>query len=139
MAQTTLELIFNWWLVELNGLIQGKDSMNLLASNKIRLILSSAAIKKEIPESLEHLMKFMNGQNIKDGPEAIVQVRNALVHSRISNRQKIKKIGVYARFEALKLAVMYIDIALLKILGYNGRYNNYCIGAQWVPWYKRVS
>ncbi|TLP80476.1 hypothetical protein [Maribacter sp. ACAM166] len=137
MAQSTLELIYNWWLVELNGLIKGKDSHNLSASNKIRLILSSCSITKEIPKELTDLTIVMKGQDINDGPESIVYVRNALVHAHVKNREKIQKIGPFARFQALKLAVMYIDLALLKILDYDDRYKNNCLGAQWVPWRSR--
>lgn len=129
MAQSTLELIYNWWLVELNGLIKGRDSHNLSASNKIRLILSSCAVTKEIPKELKDLTIVMKGQVINDGPESIVYVRNALVHAHVKNREKIQKIGPFARFQALKLAVMYIDLALLKILDYDDRYKNNCLGA----------
>ncbi|PHN93373.1 hypothetical protein CSC80_10615 [Maribacter sp. 6B07] len=139
MAQSTLELIFNWWLVELNGLIKGSDSRNLSASNKIRLILSSCMVTKDIPSELKELTDIMKGQAINDGPESIVYVRNALVHAHEKNRDKIRKIGPYARFQALRLAIMYIDLALLKILDYDGRYKNKCLGVQWVPWYSRNS
>ncbi|MGZ4097448.1 MAG: hypothetical protein ACXVNM_01130, partial [Bacteroidia bacterium] len=40
MAQTDLELIYNWLLVETNELLIGKDASNIAASNKIRLLLA---------------------------------------------------------------------------------------------------
>ena len=126
MAQTTLELIFNWWLVEKNKLIQGKDSRNLMASNKIRLLLSSCSIMSKIPVYFPELINTVHGLQSNDGPEAIVTVRNALVHSRQANREKINKIGNTARFQALRLALYYIEICMMRILQFNGNFVNRC-------------
>nr|WP_299486113.1 hypothetical protein [uncultured Allomuricauda sp.] len=136
MAQSILELVFNWWLVETAGLIQGKDAKFLDASNKIRLILSSCSMSRDIPENFKELKAVMKGQSSSDGPEAIVHVRNALVHARQTNREKIKKIGGVARMQALQLAIFYGELALLKILNYgNTRFQNRCDHkAYQVPW-----
>jgi hypothetical protein len=144
MAQTALELIYNWWIIERKKIIAGKDSENICASNKIRLLLSQLDISYLIPEAFEDLKKYADdSQEIIDGPEAIVQIRNAIVHSQQEKRRKLTSIGTMAKYQALQLSIWYVEMALLKILDYNGKYFNRCSKAKWasqaeefVPWYK---
>lgn len=142
LAQTALELIYNWWIVEEKKLIAGKDAESISASNKIRLILSQLNIPYQIPSSLNDLNSYADeSQEIIDGPEAIVQIRNAIVHSQIEKRKKLTSIGTMAKYQALQLSIWYIELAMLKILEYDGKYFNRCAKAVWaseaeefVPW-----
>ena len=87
MAQTALELIYNWWIIEKKGLISGKDSESLSASNKLRLVLSQLNVSYSIPQGLSRLEKYANdNQDIIDGPEVIVQIRNAIVSNLLGKR-----------------------------------------------------
>ena len=81
MAQTALELLYNWWLIEKKRLIIGKDSESISASNKIRLLLSQLNISSNAPKSFSDLQKIITeNKDISDAPDAIVQIRNAIVH-----------------------------------------------------------
>jgi hypothetical protein len=129
MAQTALELIYNWLLIEKRQLIMGNDALNLSASNKIRLLLSEIQVGKNIPESLNHLQDLISSCNdykSNDAPEMIVQIRNAIIHSQLKKRKKLSAITIQAKAEALKLYIWYIELSILYILKYKGRYTNRC-------------
>lgn len=125
MAQTALELIYNWWLIENKKLIVGKDSENINASNKIRLLLSQLEIDYSVPSGLKNLKEFVDGEiQIQDACDAIVQIRNAIVHSQEEKRKKLSAIHFKVISEALELSIWYIEMSLLRILGFNGKYYN---------------
>lgn len=138
MAQTALELLYNWWIVEDKKLIIGEDAKKMSASNKIRLLLSQLNISHLAPGRFTELQKFIdNDSNIIDAPDAIVQIRNAIVHSQEEKRRKIIAIHPNAKHEALELSIWYIEMALLRILSYQGKYINRCSeinNEEYVPW-----
>ncbi len=144
LAQTALELIYNWWIVEQKKMILGKDSENISASNKIRILISQLNIPSEIPLSFSALTKFNETtDNVIDAPETIVYIRNAIVHSQQEKRKKLGTIDFQARYEALQVCIWYIELALLCILDYEGEYINRCSKGMYanereqkVPWKK---
>jgi len=133
LAQTALELIYNWLLVKQKKMIQGKDADSISASNKIRLLLSQLNIDQAIPADLSALSAI---ENARDGPEIFVTIRNALVHG----QERIRKISLTAKYQALQLALWYIELSLLYILGYTGNYHNRTLKDKWkdtgqpLPW-----
>ena len=108
---------------------------------ELRESLNIIGIDEKIPGSCNGLMKFSatvmqkKSQYIGDGPEAIVEIRNDLVHSK-------KKYGhntVEAQMDAQKLSRWYIEMILLKMFGYSGRYKNRLTVSgndpyEYVPW-----
>jgi len=144
MAQAALELIYNWWIIEKKKLIIGKDSENISASNKIRLLLYQLNINYDIPKGFTHLQIFLNTtDNVVDAPEAAVYIRNAIVHSQEEKRKKLSQIHYMAKYEALQLYIWYIELSLLRILDYNDKYYNRCFkemysskAEKYVPWSK---
>ncbi|MET6996853.1 hypothetical protein [Chitinophaga defluvii] len=136
LAQTALELLYNWVIVEKRKMVIGSDALNLNASNKIRLLLSIMNISPELPMQFKELKKL----SVIDAPEAFVFIRNALVHGNEEKRKKLLEISVNALLEASHLATWYIELSILNILGYSGKYNNRASGflshtqGQLVPW-----
>lgn len=128
MAQTALELIYNWLLVEQKRLIIGKDADSISASNKIRLLISLLKINNDVPDSLINLKKYVDeaGDDVADAPDAFVQIRNALVHSQTAKRKKVSEMNKMLKYEALQLSLWYIELSLLYIFNYNGEYVNRC-------------
>ena len=127
-------------LQETNKLLLGKDAENISASNKIRLILYHLKINPAIPDSMTNLKSI---SDFLDGPDAIVQIRNALVHGQEEKRRKLTLIDNKVKYEVLNLAIWYIELSLLSILGHRGIYINRCDSspfiasrAQVVPWTK---
>lgn len=134
MAQTALELLYNWWIVEIKKLIRGKDIENLGASNKIRLLISQLNISNSVPANFSELNTYITKKKL-DAPDIIVQIRNALVHSQVDKLKNLKEIPPKAKFEALQLCIWYIELSLLCILEFNGQYENRCTEeAEDVPW-----
>lgn len=143
MAQAALELIFNWWIVEqLKVLSPGRDIENLNASNKLRIVLAQSRIPYLVPEKYESLVELVGrDNNLTDGPDAIVSIRNSLVHSQGKKRENFNALPKNARFEAIPLALWYIELSLLNILGYSGIYHNRVANKryvhesqEYVPW-----
>lgn len=142
MAQTALELIYNWLLIEKRKLIKGNDAVNISASNKIRLLLSHIKIDNGVPNSLTELtILIKENKEDLDAPEVIVQIRNAIIHSQLEKRKKLLAITFEAKAEALKLYIWYIELSILYILNYKGKYTNRCSNESFpkdretdVPW-----
>lgn len=145
VAQTALELLYNWWIIEQKKLIIGKDSENINASNKIRLILSQLNLNHYVPDAFKQLEQFVtNSKEITDAPDAVVQIRNAIVHSQEEKRKKLNSIHYKAKHEALQLCIWYIELTLLCILKFDGIYFNRCSkeiyvskAIELVPWSNR--
>jgi len=105
------------------------------ASDQIRLLLTYANITLAVPESLESLHSFSKEFNF-DGPEAFTYIRNRLVHPPKGKEKKYisKVIG-----ECWILSLWYLELVILKFLGYNEQYSNR-LKRQWlgevelVPW-----
>jgi len=137
LIQTALELIYNWLIVENQKIIIGSDADGMSAANKIRLLIFQFKISSAIPPAFKELAKI---QNVQDGPEVFVKIRNALVHGQETKRAELKKITSKAQYQALQLGIWYVELGLLYILGYKGKYNNRASGKQWrdtgelVPW-----
>lgn len=144
LAQTALELVYNWWIVENKKMILGKDSENINASNKIRLLISQLSISSKVPKAFKKLEEFVKmTDRVNDAPEAIVYVRNAIVHSQEEKRKKLSAIHYMAIYEALQVFIWYIELSLLCILEYKGKYSNRCSESRiqsytevLVPWEK---
>lgn len=126
MAQTALELLYNWLIVEKKKLIIGKDSENISASNKIRLLLSQLSISNTIPEKFKNLEKFKIDSKSIDAIETIVQIRNAIIHSQEEKRKKLSEIPTIVIYEAVQLSIWYIEMSLLYILNFRSKYSNRC-------------
>ncbi|MDV3873370.1 hypothetical protein CMT47_19540 [Elizabethkingia anophelis] len=126
MAQTALELLYNWLVIENKKLIIGKDSENISASNKMRLLISQLSISYTIPEKFESLEKYRSDSKLPDAIEAIVQIRNAIVHSQEEKRKKLSEISSKTIYEAVQLCTWYIELSLLYILKFEDKYSNRC-------------
>ena len=146
IAQTALELVYNWWIIEKKKMILGKDSENIHASNKIRLLLSQINLNFDVPIVFTRLQEFIDTtDNVTDSPEAIVYIRNAIVHSQEEKRKKLSSIHYRAKYEALQVYIWYIELSLLRILDYDDLYYNRCSkeiyaskAEENVPWNKTV-
>ena len=68
---------------------------------------------------------------IIDGVDTIVQIRNAIIHSQEEKRRKLTKIHYRIKYEAQQLAVWYIELSLLYIFRFKGKYFNRCSGKLW--------
>lgn len=140
LSQTALELIYNWLLVEKRRILVGGDALKIEAANKIRLILSELNVDAKLPPIYDELTNINKDDSklLNDGPKAFVFIRNALVHGNEEKRRELRSIPHKAFFEAAQLACWYIELCILYILGYSGKYSRRgplrSICEEVVPW-----
>lgn len=124
LAQTALELLSWVYLVEdLKTAKMSSGSFNSKhADCKIRSLLNELCIPTEIPELLHNLRIEASLLEVADGPAVITKLRNCIVHPRKSKRDAALQVPVSARMEAHALELWYIEMVLLRLLGYQGEY-----------------
>ena len=112
-----------------------KGSTGEFLSESIRKI----GLCTEIPSSCDNLdVFFKNCSRVSgDGPKAITELRNDLVHARNTYGNNAE-----AQMDALHLGQWYIELILLKQFNYYGRYRNRLVIAgespfENVPWAKK--
>lgn len=131
-TQTALELMYNWFVVEKNQLIRGRDCENLSAANKVRLLLSQVNGMNNDNINLENLKQFVRDNNsIHDEIDAFVEIRNAIVHSQKEKRLKLENISTIVKYEALEFGIWCLEISLLNILKFKGVFYNRCSRKLW--------
>ena len=127
MAQAALEGLFNWIIIENDPAVNAvlaKKLENKNAEAKLFLLLKKIELKNGIPESLSHLVGIK--PRIKNGPTAIIEIRNALVHGNRGKRRNLNLINSDVRIEVLRLSLWYIELLLLHALEYDSKYFNRC-------------
>lgn len=129
MIQTALELLYNWLVIEKRRVIHGRDAENISAANKIRLLLSQFRTKSELPGSFINIENYIKvSSNIHDEVDVFVEIRNAIIHAQREKRLKLSQMTDEVKIEAQQLGLWYIEISLLNILKYKGKYRNRCSG-----------
>jgi hypothetical protein len=143
MIQTGLELIYNWFVIEQKKILIGDDSYNICAANKIRLILTQINVGYEVPDGLTNLKHFVQTKKLGDAVEAFVFIRNCIVHSQEEKRKRLLNIENIIKYEVRELGLWYIELSILYILNYDGKYTSRCSAKKWasesetlVPWKK---
>jgi hypothetical protein len=136
LAQAALETISWVYLVQISKSVSSRDFSNkrLWPTNrKIREVLSCMQIPYQLPNGLKDLRSAARRNNWPDGPTAIVSIRNDLVHPRQTNQYS----GRSPRGDAWLLSQQYIELIILRLAGYEGRYVNKT-SVNWhitrVPW-----
>jgi hypothetical protein len=134
--RTTLRHVIDFY-VEANGhtlleprLVLAQAGLELLASvatpgakerasDWIRVMLTDAGVPTDIPESLPALSIFAGE---RDGPWVITEMRNGVVHP--GSRSHVFGASRQARLEAWSLAMWYLELGVLHLLGFQGDYLN---------------
>lgn len=123
LTQAALEAIAYNAIVNDRKLLSAKGFKDLRASDKIRLLARSFGIDCVIPESAEEIhavIKAKNSINWEDLPHALTEIRNCLAHPDKKNRHLIE--ATYS--EAWKLGCLILELAILRVCNYTGRYRS---------------
>ena len=120
-SQIALELLTCVAFLEENTLMSEKAFEGLSAADKVRVLLFWLGVPTAVPDSCPALKARDTGA---DAPEAVTEIRNAIIHPTKSNRIKREKIDMRAVYEAWQLNMWYVELALLKLIGYSGPYSN---------------
>jgi hypothetical protein len=119
-----------------------RDGLGRLpAAGRVRLLLQWAGIRVELPAQLGALAARRGrlGQPDMAGPELVFDVRNGLVHppKRIEEPEWPDPNEL---FEAWQLATWYLELVVVRLLGYQGEYRSrlrlegWTYDTELVPW-----
>jgi hypothetical protein len=136
-VQIALEMLAWTFIVEENEIIDKDVFDKLRASDKLRLMLYEFSIPREIPD-IEEFNIFKS--SYKDGAHLFTDFRNRIVHSK-KVKQKDDEIPSLTKYYILQLGRQYLELSILRILGYQGKYHNLLSKKEWlaetleyVPW-----
>ena len=97
---------------------------NLVRSTVTGILIRDALVHLDIDPTVradcEDLEAFRVSYGLEDGPHALVEIRNDLVHP----RRKYGRISAATQIEAWNLGQYFIELMLLKLFGYDGSYRN---------------
>ena len=100
----------------------------ITAADKLRALLFWLNADTAIPENCKELRKAFpeqrNGLLTTDGPKAVTELRNYLVHPTKKNRDRAEEIGFPPVQDAWRLNLWYIELALLRLINYKGLYEH---------------
>ena len=116
-AQAALELLFYLVIVEPATLRNVENK--LVFSDTLRLLLHHCKIGSDIPGGLVNLMAVAKKSNLSDGPHAINEVRNSIMHG--SKVEKLIKSDTLVLNDIRQLGLWYIELILLYQMGYGGQ------------------
>ena len=130
LSQTALER-----LADVHGL---KKKRGESVAMPIRQLMNKIGIPPELPGGFSVLKEVLRALTTKDGggPEALVAVRNDLVHP----KEKLAEISGLKEYEAWNLAQWYLELILLNMFGFKGKYGNRTLEGRWtgqvesIPW-----
>jgi hypothetical protein len=133
LQQAGLEVLAWRMLVQEAGMISTQGFERLPASDRLRLLLTVAGIPLDLPSSRRQLRSLSDSLVWHDGPHALTEIRNALVHPPKAERARLNS-EVLA--EAADLGAWYLELSLLSFLDYGERYANrmHLNAIQPVPW-----
>ena len=135
LLQTALERIAWHVLVNDRHALSRKGFGDLCAADQLRLVFSYLSIPLQVPPELEELAKLARSRGL-DGPEVLTFIRNRIVHP----PKEQSKGQRYPYYQAYSLAKWYVELCLLKLSGFNGKYHNRTRKERWrgqvedVPW-----
>ncbi len=131
--QIALENVAWTYIVEKEEIMDRQAFDKLRASDKLRLMLYEFKIERQIPQ-IEEFNIFNN--KYKDGAHLFTELRNDIVHP----KKNTQDIDIEVLYNALHLGIYYLELSILKLLGYKGRYNNFFKNGnlnqrlEFVPW-----
>ncbi len=121
IAQVVLELLAWVQIVENQQLHSRRDFERLSAAGRIRALLHHLKIPAAVPSHCPELMSLQDREAF-DGPGVLVRLRNALVHATENSRSLTVSLSGLQWWQAGQLAVQYIELAVLALCGYQGKY-----------------
>lgn len=135
VAQAGLELT-SWLVLVKLGDHCPKETEQMKAAARLRRFLSALKVDCSIPPRLASLSGLRLGDR-PDGPGAITGARNRIVHPSL----KKATLDTEAKLDVWRLALWYLELGILYLIGYEGEYTNR-VTAEWVgetelvPWAK---
>ena len=137
-------LIFNQVALEClsHRILSGRDSKKAAGYRISKTLKGSGIDDSAIPESMTTLKSLSAKKGWKGGSHAITEMRNSTVHA----DNWFDGFSLDACFEASELGQWYIELILLSLFGYAGKYRNRLLAVagsgsypvENVPWAKQA-
>ena len=120
LSQAALEMLSWTFLVQARRSLSKQGFKDLRASDKIRLRLDSLGIPITVPQETIELQQAAKTHKWVDGPHALSEMRNALVHPDLERRLQYSNKLLR---DVWQLAQWYIELAVLRVCGFSGQYS----------------
>lgn len=124
LLQAALEKLAWTYLVLDRSILTGKKFDGQSLAKNLKELLAQCSIPETVPHEFIGLLEFSSVTPVIDGPSALVQVRNSLVHP--SNEQVEKRTKLTGKpvpyLEALHLGLEYFERIVLYLCRYRGPY-----------------
>lgn len=141
LSNIALECLADTLLTDSRRLLSPEGLSKLETHDRLRLVLATHDLETAVPDELSALQRVANARNW-DGPEALATIRHWEIHPTRKNRQKIADFGVTreVKHEVRTLGLLYLELLLLRVIGYDGRYLNrtrkgiYTSQVEKMPW-----
>lgn len=137
LTQAALERVAWARLVQEWESVSEPGFRKLYASDQLRLLLSRMRVPRRIPATMTELLTL--GQPLNwDGPRALTEIRNSLVHPSKNQRAGGKRLPY---FEAWNLGQWYLELSLLALIGFDDVYSDRTRLGAWMgdvqelPWH----
>ncbi len=136
-----LGIVLNQIVLELlTTLIPAKKSNESKMGKRIAYMLCKQGIDPEIPPTCNALRALADEYGFYHGPHTIVAIRNSIVHS--DSDLELNSSDIYR--EAQDLGLWYIELLLLRMFKYSGKFSSRLVDVQragateLVPWAKEA-
>lgn len=137
LALSALELLAYNYLVIDKGIRNEEKFEKKPLSNNLFNLLHELNIPTKMSRHLPELSSYAGNKNWGNGPKAISELRNEIVHP-----DRNSSPGTMVCYEGLQLSLWYVEMILLRMCEYKGIYNNRLKRLGWkgevevVPWEK---
>jgi hypothetical protein len=123
IACAGLELL-SWAVLQREGWIGTEGLSALNAGAKVRLLMRASGIPEAIPEHFTALRTRAAAEGQPDwaGPETLFRIRNALMHPPKRRLASVDWPTPDELLESWQLSMWYLELAILRTLGYSGDY-----------------
>lgn len=124
LTQAALERMA-WQVIAIDGNYSNKEQKEFLdkkASDRIRALLDTLGIKPSVPSVLSSLYRYSKRKNWTDGAQAFTELRNGIVHPQ--HWKRLLESPDKSIKDVIRLGMSWLDIALLKHIGFHGLYRN---------------
>ena len=138
LTQTAIERLSYEYAVESEPLGASKRFKKMCAADKFRSLFLFAGLPINVPDHLINFKKEEKEFDWKDAPDALTKVRNSIVHPDHICRGQFSSI----LSDTWRLGLWYLELTILRLLGYSGTYRNRLVRGGWsgtvetVPWVK---
>jgi hypothetical protein len=118
---------------------------SLPAADALRVALALHRIDPKVPDAFKELDQFARSDCARpdsppDGPEALMVLRNSIVHAGKKASDRLSRASDRCIYEAKELGLYYAELLLLAMAGYSGEFvdrTQHC-AMQVVPWADRT-